>query len=800
MVLNSPCFLVKSWLVQDQTILGKDKSNLLMVYSLPKTIRFSIHFIVHNEELAIPEQTTTGKGISNPFMAGQGEGVKLFSQDDEIAAEDSPKQGRKIDQHASGKEVPTKKEVLEKMINLKLEAEEESTMAAELLYLSRSNKSDSNTPPYVDLPAPEVIAPIPEVVAPEPVVSTGSPSITTVDQDAPCCSNSQTTPETQSPIISHDAEEENHDLTTARMYDDPLFEPKTYKEALTQACWIEAMQEELHEFECLKVWEIVPPPDKAMVITLKWIYKVKLDELGGILKNKARLVAYGYRQEDGIDFEESFAPVARLEAIWIFLAHATHKNMVVYQMDVKTAFLNGNIWEEVYVSQPDKFVDLDKPNYVYKLKKALYGSSETESLAGHQKGRKVLRFTVRKLNTSSYLSHNSPTTALDSTRFQCTVITKAQLPYAATTSNIPDREGIPKRLTMFLNLWSYKVVRYRYSNPMIQPELEGSTQGYPLDSVEVLSEIVTHWFTLIVLSALRRSDKENMLSMMNLIHMSILTDSKKHIKMEVEVPDSSCLTDLLPHAHTRPTFIKTLWKLKYMFQDFCYSDTARPSRSDEVLKLKNFEKDGSLRAFKLTNQEKYEHVDDEPMQAVDRVVAPTFSFVITLPATANEFVIKDTENEVRLMMFPLSLHGDAKTWKCSETAMDTIFLKNSAFTDEGPSNADTDKIMPRMDVMTMKMDAQYKELKSCLKQSTPNQNDDDIPMSQEEEAKFMQTFSQNEHVNAVFTRSGKSYDTPINPNDQQDDAETPINFDSDDEDKEPTPNLKLNLQNLLKQL
>nr|GFB17063.1 putative ribonuclease H-like domain-containing protein [Tanacetum cinerariifolium] len=104
--------------------------------------------------------------------------------------------------------------------------------------------------------------------------------------------------------------------------------PKTYKEALAQSCWIEAMQEELHEFERLEVWELVPQPDQVMVITLKWIYKVKLDELGGILKNKARLVARGYRQEEGIDFEES---------------------------------------------QPDGFVDPDNPNHVYKLKKALYG-------------------------------------------------------------------------------------------------------------------------------------------------------------------------------------------------------------------------------------------------------------------------------------------------------------------------------------------------------------------------------------------------------------------------------------------
>nr|GEV60578.1 hypothetical protein [Tanacetum cinerariifolium] len=149
-------------------------------------------------------------------------------------------------------------------------------------------------------------------------------------------------------------------------------EPNTYKEALTQSCWIEAMQEELNEFERLEVWELVPRPDKVMVITLKWIYKVKLDELERILKNNARLVARGYRQEEGIDFEESFALVARLESIRIFLAYATHKNMVVYLMDVKTAFLTGNLREEVYVSQSNGFVDQDNPNHVYKLK-ALYG-------------------------------------------------------------------------------------------------------------------------------------------------------------------------------------------------------------------------------------------------------------------------------------------------------------------------------------------------------------------------------------------------------------------------------------------
>ncbi|GJT49407.1 retrovirus-related pol polyprotein from transposon TNT 1-94 [Tanacetum coccineum] len=281
-----------------------------------------------------------------------------------------------------------------------------------------------NPPPSVDHPAPEVVAPSAKV-APVLPDSTSSPSSTTVDQDAQSLCNSQTTPETEPPVIPNDVEEDNHDIEVVHMGNDLYFDPdhqifehnskwtkdhpleniigelarpvstrlqlheqalfcyydvfltvvetKTYKDALTQACWIEAMQEELNQFEQLEVWELVPRPAKVMVITLKWIYKVKLDELGGILKNKARLVARDYRQDEGIDFEESFAPVARLEAIRIFLVFAAHMNMVVYQMDVKTAFLNGNLREEVYVSQPDGFVDKDNPNHMYKLKKALYG-------------------------------------------------------------------------------------------------------------------------------------------------------------------------------------------------------------------------------------------------------------------------------------------------------------------------------------------------------------------------------------------------------------------------------------------
>ncbi|GKB99270.1 retrovirus-related pol polyprotein from transposon TNT 1-94 [Tanacetum coccineum] len=103
------------------------------------------------------------------------------------------------------------------------------------------------------------------------------------------------------------------------------------------------------------------------------ILEVKIDESGGVLKNKTRLVAQGFRQEEGIDFKESFSPVARIEAIHIFIANDAHKNMTIYQMDIKTTFLNGELKEEVYVSQQEGFVDQDNPSHVYKLKKTLYG-------------------------------------------------------------------------------------------------------------------------------------------------------------------------------------------------------------------------------------------------------------------------------------------------------------------------------------------------------------------------------------------------------------------------------------------
>nr|GEV34173.1 hypothetical protein [Tanacetum cinerariifolium] len=268
-------------------------------------------------------------------------------------------------------------------------------------------------------PSPCVDHLVLEIAALVLAASTGSSSSTIIDQAAPSPSTSQTPRKSLSYVIPPGAEEEDHDIKVAHIDNnlyfcililEPSFEeslsqvvipsnvhsvnqplehiskwtkdhpidnviidpfrsvstrhqlqtealfcyfdaflsfvkPKIYKEALTKSYWIEAMQEELNEFEHLEVWELVPRPDRVMIITLKWIYKFKLDEMG----------------------------VARLKAIYIFIAFAAHMNMIIYQMDVKTMFLNDVLREEVYIGQPDKFVDPENPNHVYKLKKSLYG-------------------------------------------------------------------------------------------------------------------------------------------------------------------------------------------------------------------------------------------------------------------------------------------------------------------------------------------------------------------------------------------------------------------------------------------
>ncbi|GKA43460.1 putative reverse transcriptase domain-containing protein [Tanacetum coccineum] len=150
-------------------------------------------------------------------------------------------------------------------------------------------------------------------------------------------------------------------------------EPKKVIQELTDLSWFEAMQDELLQFKLQQVWTLVNLPYSKRAIGTKWIYRNKKDERGIVVRNKARLVTQGYTQEEGLDYDEVFALVARIEAIRLFLAYASFKDFIVYQMDVKSAFLYGKIEEEVYVCQPPGFEDPKFPDRVYKVEKALYG-------------------------------------------------------------------------------------------------------------------------------------------------------------------------------------------------------------------------------------------------------------------------------------------------------------------------------------------------------------------------------------------------------------------------------------------
>ncbi|GJT19148.1 retrovirus-related pol polyprotein from transposon TNT 1-94 [Tanacetum coccineum] len=135
--------------------------------------------------------------------------------------------------------------------------------------------------------------------------------------------------------------------------------------------WIESMQDELHQIEILDVWKLTSRPDGKNIIAVKWLWKNKSGAKNIVIRNKSRLIMK-YKQEKGIDFEESFAPVSCLKAVRMLVAFVAHKYFIIFQMDVKTVFLNGPLKEEVYVSQPDGFFDLYFPDHLYRLKKALY--------------------------------------------------------------------------------------------------------------------------------------------------------------------------------------------------------------------------------------------------------------------------------------------------------------------------------------------------------------------------------------------------------------------------------------------
>nr|GFA13869.1 retrovirus-related Pol polyprotein from transposon TNT 1-94 [Tanacetum cinerariifolium] len=187
-----------------------------------------------------------------------------------------------------------------------------------------------------------VVSPVLVANAPRAIDLANAHVSTLIDQDSPSTRSSSNVRPIRTPFESLGRWTKDNPI--ANVIRDPSRSISTKKQLQTDAMW-------------LQVWELVSCPDKVMLIKLKWNYKVKTDEFGGVQKNKARLVAQGFRKEEGIHFEESFAPVVRIEAICIFVANAANKNMTIFQMDVKTNFLNGELKEEVYVSQPEGFVD-----------------------------------------------------------------------------------------------------------------------------------------------------------------------------------------------------------------------------------------------------------------------------------------------------------------------------------------------------------------------------------------------------------------------------------------------------------
>ncbi|GKE04968.1 putative ribonuclease H-like domain-containing protein, partial [Tanacetum coccineum] len=236
-----------------------------------------------------------------------------------------------------------------------------------LLQAGVSRATSTNTVDTISTPI--------NTASPSRVFSTGGPDLTNNDQD-----------DSQIHALEDIYDNPSDGIFTNASYDDEgavtdftnlettvNIEPKKISQALEDESWVDAMQEELLQFKIQKVWILVDLPFGKKAIGTKWVYRNKKDERGVVVRNKARLVAQGYRQEEGIDYDEVFAHVARIEAIRIFLAFASYMGFIVYQMDVKSAFLYGIIDEEVYVSQPPGFVDPKFPKKVYKVVKALYG-------------------------------------------------------------------------------------------------------------------------------------------------------------------------------------------------------------------------------------------------------------------------------------------------------------------------------------------------------------------------------------------------------------------------------------------
>nr|GEU88406.1 retrovirus-related Pol polyprotein from transposon TNT 1-94 [Tanacetum cinerariifolium] len=383
-------------------------------------------------------------------------------------------------------------------------------------------------------------------------------------------------------------------------------EPRNVKEAMTDPVWINSMQEELLQFRRLDVWVLVPPPDNIKPLTLKWLFKNKHDEENMVIRNKTSLVVRGCLQEEGIDFEESFALVARMEAIRLFLAYAAHKSFIVFQMDVKTAFLHGSLKEDVYVFQSEGFIDADHPSHVYKLKKALYGLKQAP---------RACRFEMSMMLHGLQVNQSPCGIFINQSNYMLEILKN----YGMETY---DPIGTPMEIKDKLDLDQNETL---------------------VDGTKYRSKI-----SALMYLTLSRSD---------IVHATGLCARRVLFEQRNNPPQ-----------HPRIVYppILNIYYFRHFF---------------DIIRNHN-------------------PMDDKPMWATDHVVASTPSSAITIPETTNEFAIKgnhlalikenqfdgrtktdphkhineflricdmfkyiDTKNEaIRLMMFPLSLTRETKTW------------------------------------------------------------------------------------------------------------------------------------------
>jgi hypothetical protein len=216
---------------------------------------------------------------------------------------------------------------------------------------------ESNTPPHTPLPSSQGST--------QPVQWATPPTDALVDTDG-----QPRRYRTISDLLDHTDEMTNVEYSGLCLV--AAEEPASVEEAMTEKCWREAMQAEMQSIEQNRTWDVSDLPPKQKAIGLKWVFKVKKDPDGKIVKHKARLVAKGYAQVQGVDFDEVFAPVARIEIVRVLLALAAQGGWEVHHMDVKSAFLNGDLTETVYVKQPPGFI-VSSGDKILKLRKALYG-------------------------------------------------------------------------------------------------------------------------------------------------------------------------------------------------------------------------------------------------------------------------------------------------------------------------------------------------------------------------------------------------------------------------------------------